>query len=226
MLDKKILISGCGITYTKQQCKTWGNILKLTGLEVIDTSGPAVSNQWILNRAINYLLSNKVDYVIIQLSSLGKLDVEVDSVREQVLVQPDTLRNFTVDGVWPSSASLEHPAKKMWFDYLYSPGLELQDIDVKLRLLKSYCEQQKISLLVLKGYDLPGAQFNDLIHNSVSLNDQYRQHDFYKYHREEQMSVPCIEFQFQIAYIINQALGLEIKDRLDKIQAQYWQKNH
>lgn len=228
MSKQKILISGCGISWSGQEGrKTWGNILKVAGVDIVDTGGPAVSNQWILNRAIEYVLHNSVDAVVIQLSSLGKLDVEVTSERELSLVQPDTLRNFVIDGVWPSSASLEHPSKKMWYDYLYSPRLELQDIKIKLELLKFYCKHNNIQLLVLKGYDLPNCDFNDLIYNEVPLYDQYLSNPMYVYHDEaKQMSVPCIEFQFTLAYLIIKALGIDVIPRLDVIQAQYWQKNN
>ena len=228
MLRKKVLISGCGISYTQQaHCKTWGNILRLTGNEVIDTGGPAVSNHWILNRAINYLLQNSVDYVVIQLTNLDKLDVEVDDIREETLVKPDTIRNFVIDNVWPSSVSLEHPAKQMWFEHLFSPRLELQDIEVKLRLLKFYCDTNHIPLLILKGYDLPENNFDELLYNCQSLYEQYISHDFYVYHNDQpHMSTPCLEFQFVIAYQIIDALKLDVKPQIDKIQSQYWSKNH
>ena len=228
MSKQKILISGCGISWSGQEGrKTWGNILKVAGADVVDVGGPAVSNQWILNRAIDYVLKNLVDAVVIQLTSLGKLDVEVDHNRELTLVQPDTIRNFVIDGVWPSSASLEHPSKKLWYDYLYSPGLELQDIKVKLELLKFYCDRNKIQLLVLKGYDLPNCTFDNLISNNVSIYEQYLADPMYVYHNEaKQRSVPCIEFQFNIAYQIVNALGINVLPRLDIIQVQYWQKNN
>lgn len=224
MSGKKVLISGCGITWSDQKRKTWGNILRLTGLKIIDVGGPAVSNQWILNRAISYVLDNPVDYVVIQLSSLGKLDVEVNPVRELSLVKSDSLRNFTVDGIWPSSNSLEHPSKQMWFDFLYSPRLELQDLEVKLKLLKFYCDNKNIPLLVLKGYDIPVGSFKELIYNEQSLYEQYVSDEFYVYHDStEQNTVPCLEFQFQLAILIEQALTLGVSDRINKIQAQYWQ---
>jgi hypothetical protein len=48
--DLKILVSGCGITYSKQKVQTWPNIFRLLGCTIVDVGGPAVSNQWIINK--------------------------------------------------------------------------------------------------------------------------------------------------------------------------------
>jgi hypothetical protein len=48
--NKKILISGCGFSFSKQERKTWVNVLKSVGVNIVDVGGPAVSNQWILNK--------------------------------------------------------------------------------------------------------------------------------------------------------------------------------
>ena len=108
--NKKFLVSGCGFSWSGQERKTWVNILRAVGVDLVDVGGPAVSNQWIINRAFQQLLANQFDHVIIQLTSLGKLDVEINAERQH-LVNNDSLRNFVVDGIWPSSHSQEHPAK-------------------------------------------------------------------------------------------------------------------
>lgn len=228
LLDKKVLISGCGLSWSGQKRKTWVNVLKLTGLTVIDVGGPAVSNQWILNSAIEYVLANNVDYVVIQLSSLGKLDVEINNAERQAeLVNKDELRNFTVNGIWPSSVSIDHIAKQQWQQWLFSPRLEIQDIEVKLRLLKFYCDSKGIALLVLKGYNLPTDALNDIIYNPLCLYDDYVNSTNYVYHdHSEQNAVPCIEFQFEIAKLVDHALALRVTQRLEKVSQQYWQKNN
>ena len=228
MSDKKILISGCGISWSGQERKTWVNILKLTGLTVVDVGGPAVSNQWILNSTVEYILSNPVDYVIVQLSSIGKLDVEINTdERQQELVNKDSLRNFTVNGIWPSSVSVDHISKQHWQQWLLSPRLELQDIEVKLRLLKFYCDSKDIPLLVLKGYELPTNALDDIIYNPICLQDDYVNSSNYVYHdTSKQNTVPCLEFQFEIAKLVDHALALGVTDRLEKILQQHWQKKN
>lgn len=228
MSDKKILISGCGISWSGQERKTWVNILKLTGLTVVDVGGPAVSNQWILNSTVEYILSNPVDYVIVQLSSIGKLDVEINTdERQQELVNKDSLRNFTVNGIWPSSVSVDHISKQHWQQWLLSPRLELQDIEVKLRLLKFYCDSKDIPLLVLKGYALPTNALDDIIYNPICLQDDYVNSSNYVYHdTSKQNTVPCLEFQFEIAKLVDHALALGVTDRLEKILQQHWQKKN
>ena len=105
--DKKLLVSGCGITFSGQTSKTWVNILSVAGADIIDVGAPAVSNQWIINRAFLQLEADpEIKKAIIQLTAIGKLDVEIDDERVKVLVEPDSIRDFTVDNVWPSSFSI------------------------------------------------------------------------------------------------------------------------
>jgi hypothetical protein len=135
--NKKILVSGCGLSWGSQERKTWVNILKIGGASIIDAGGPAVSNQWIINQSILQAMSNTdITHVVIQLTSIGKLDVETNPDRIAELVESDQLRNFTFNGIWPSSHSTNHPAKQLWKTWLSSPGLELQDIFCKLVLPK------------------------------------------------------------------------------------------
>jgi len=224
---KNILVSGCGITWSGQNKKTWANLLALTGTHVIDVGGPAVSNQWIINSAVAYLTQHQVQGAVIQLTDLGKLDVTVDSQRLTHLVQPDSLRNFTVDGVWPSSQSLEHESKKLWRQWLYSPDLEIEDIYTKLTLLKFYCDQRDIPLLVLSGYDIFDAghqqKFSGLVHNpEVSLYQSYMESDYYVDHdHENHNTVPSLGYQFSILELVNQNLNWNLCLKIAQLKARF-----
>ncbi len=153
--DKKLLVSGCGISFGGQTARTWVNILSLAGADITDVGGPAVSNQWIINRAFLQLEADSdIRQAVIQLTAIGKLDVEINNERIKTLVEPDPIRNFTVDDVWPSSASEEHESKRLWKQWLCSPKLEQQDVICKLRLLKHWCDTHDVKLTVIQGYDM------------------------------------------------------------------------
>ena len=253
LLKPKILINGCGITYQGSNIhKTWPSVLKVLGFDIIDVSGPAVSNQWILNKTLLALLGDqKINTVVIQLTNLGKLDVEVDQNRIKQLVINDSLRNFLiapdrsiinvslnnatdvpVGSVWPSSASQEHEAKQYWYKFLFSTELELEDIFCKLMMLDAYCQQKKINLMVFQGYYLPWrsdylTQLSHLIRNpEKSLYQEYQDSPSYQYHdHKNRNSVPCFRFQIQIAEKISAFLDLDdsTKHKLSNI-AKYYEK--
>jgi hypothetical protein len=220
----KLLVSGCGITYTGQPARTWATILKLAGIDVIDVSGPAVSNQWIVNRAFLKLQQDpEIKHAIIQLTALGKLDVEVDLVRELALVRSDSTRNFVVDGVWPSSTSIEHPAKSAWREMLFSPRLEQQDLEVKLTLLQEWCTQRDIQMLVVQGYDMHWHnhdEMNSIIDNiEWNVMSDYQQTKWYQLDSEK--DVPVTEYQFELAIRLTQRILPSYTDKLQKIYQQY-----
>jgi hypothetical protein len=220
----KLLVSGCGITYTGQPARTWATILKLAGIDVIDVSGPAVSNQWIVNRAFMKLQQDpEIKHAIIQLTALGKLDVEVDLVRELALVRSDSTRNFVVDGVWPSSTSIEHPAKSAWREMLFSPRLEQQDLEVKLTLLQEWCTQRDIQMLVVQGYDMHWHnhdEMNSIIDNiEWNVMSDYQQTKWYQLDSEK--DVPVTEYQFELAIRLTQRILPSYTDKLQKIYQQY-----
>jgi len=220
----KLLVSGCGITYTGQPARTWATILKLAGVDVIDVSGPAVSNQWIVNRAFMKLQQDpEIKHAIIQLTALGKLDVEVDLVRELALVRSDSTRNFVVDGVWPSSTSIEHPAKSAWREMLFSPRLEQQDLEVKLTLLQEWCTQRDIQMLVVQGYDMHWHnhdEMNSIIDNiEWNVMSDYQQTKWYQLDSEK--DVPVTEYQFELAIRLTQRILPSYTDKLQKIYQQY-----
>ena len=73
-----ILTSGCGITFSGER-PTWTKVLKICGLNITDVSGPAISNQLIVNQLLTEVYKNKFDHVVCQLTSVGKLDVEINN---------------------------------------------------------------------------------------------------------------------------------------------------
>ena len=223
---KKLLVSGCGITYSKQSVKTWVNILRLTGVPIIDVSGPAVSNQWIINRAFLKLQEDpEINKVIIQLTAIGKLDVEVDEQRQAEMVTTDSLRNFTIDGIWPSSTSSEHPAKSLWSSHLFSPTLEKQDLFCKLVLLNNWCTTHNIDLVVIQGYNL---YWNDtelfnlrtIIYNlDHNIMDRYKQSKWWN--GLQQIDVPALPYQFELAIELSKLILPEYIGKLEIIKNQF-----
>jgi hypothetical protein len=234
LLNKKILTSGCGISWGSQTKKTWVNVLKTVGANIVDVGGPAVSNQWILNRTINHVICHSdIDHVIVQLTGLGKLDVEVDEIRMTELVKTDSIRNFAINGVWPSSTSLDHPAKQLWHKWLSSPGLELQDITLKLVLLNHWCRSRSISLTVFQGYNLPWTQDQKLLLSSIvdtaaePAVPVYKKSHFYQWHDHVgQNTVPCLEYQFELARYAALQIDAQLVGAVQKLQHQYFTKHH
>lgn len=221
--DNKILVSGCGISFSGQDAKTWVNILSLTGMDIVDVGAPAVSNQWILNRAFMQLETDpEIKQVIVQLTAIGKLDVEVNADRIRVLVAPDSVRNFTVDDIWPSSFSCEHESKRLWQQWLYSPSLEKQDVVCKLKLLKHWCDTQKIRLLVVQGYDMKWnatekEQLSDIIQNiEYNIIEDYKNTEWHK--QNPQADVPVLEYQIKLAKTIAESFCPDLEPHLEKIQ--------
>ena len=224
--DKKLLVSGCGITFSGQTSKTWVNILSVAGADIIDVGAPAVSNQWIINRAFLQLEADpEIKKAIIQLTAIGKLDVEIDDERVKVLVEPDSIRDFTVDNVWPSSVSTEHESKRLWKQWLSSPGLEQQDIICKLKLLKHWCATHDVELLILQGYDLAWTvqqqqQLSGTINNiNHVIIDEYKNTDWYD--PNATIDVPVLGYQFELAQYVADQLMPDLIDRIKKMQQQH-----
>jgi hypothetical protein len=224
--DKKLLVSGCGISFSGQQAKTWVNILSVAGADIVDVGGPAVSNQWIINRAFLQLEADPdIRQAVIQLTALGKLDVEINDERIKTLVEPDTVRNFTVDDVWPSSASVEHESKQLWQQWLCSPKLEQQDVICKLRLLKHWCDAQQIDLVIVQGYNLHwspeqhtqmSSVINDIDYNII---DEY--HGTGWYSSNHSIDVPVLGFQFDLATKLAQQIRPDLLDQIEKIRQDF-----
>jgi hypothetical protein len=226
MSKKRILVSGCGMSWSGQEEKTWANVFLAVGADLIDVSGPAVSNQWILNKAIDYLLNNSVTDVIIQLTGIGKLEVDVsDNNRKEELVNKDSIRNFTINDIWPSSKSTDHISKKLYYDWLYSPSIEVEDITCKLNLIKYFCSTQKINLFVYQGYEIPWRRdyLKDLI---INFNDpwynNYKNSSFYNMHNHnEKNTVPVLEYQISLSLEIANTVDPSLIKKIQKIQKHY-----
>lgn len=226
-LDQKILISGCGLSWSGQERRVWTNILRIAGANIVDVGGPAVSNQWILDRAFIQLLNDPtITDAVIQLTSLGKLDVDVDTVRELSLVKSDSIRNFTHHGVWPSSISDEHLSKKLWYEYLHSPRLEQQELFCKILLLDNWCTTHNIKLTVIQGYtilwtDEQLAHLNGKVHNlDQSIWEQYLNSSYYE-QQDDTNGVPKLEFQFELAKQLTTLVAPALVDKINYISGQY-----
>jgi hypothetical protein len=223
-LRKKLLVNGCGLTFGGQSVKSWPQILTAVGLDIVNLSAPAVSNQWIVDRTAEYLLTHDdVDIVIVQLTSVGKLDVEIVDDRQVELVETDSVRNFVWQGVWPSSSSSEHLSKQLYYKHLYSPTLLTKELAVKLSLLDYYCKQKSITLLVCQGYDILWTPDDltlvaNIIQNlDLSWGTEYRLSSYY---REEDI-VPCVHWFIEKALEISKKLELGVEEKIKKIQQFY-----
>lgn len=221
--NKKFLISGCGLSWSGQERKTWVNILKAAGVRITDVGGPAVSNQWILNKAILEVYQQPYNSIIIQLTSLGKLDVEINDERIKELVEPDSIRNFTYKNIWPSSGSYDHESKKLYFKWLVSPTLEAEDIVCKLLLLRELCISQNIGLYVFQGYDIPWTEEQNILISKIlqpgpSLYNDYPNSVHYQFH-DHTNTVPCLSYQFVLAKTIAERCCPFALEKINKMLA-------
>ena len=223
--NKKVLVSGCGFSFGGQERKTWVNVLRSVGVDLVDAGGPAVSNQWILNQAFLKLLEDdSINQVILQLTSTGKLDVEVDAQRQTELVESDSLRNFTFQGIWPSSYSVDHKSKRLYNQWLASPGLEAQDVFCKIMLLQDWCQSRSIEFTVLQAYDMPWTETQRSVlssiisHMSDPLYDQYERSEHYQHHDHQgQNTVPCKQYQIDLAADICSMIDSVFLPRIERI---------
>ena len=218
-----ILISGCGVTFSKQKKPTWGKVLKICGANIMDMGGPAVSNEYILNNLLYGLHEHKdVTHVVCQLTTTGKLDVEVNAHRQH-LVRNDPIRNFTYDGIWPSSVSKTSRIKRDYYEWLYSEKIDIDNTLIKLLALKQFCSNRNIKLLILQGYKIKWPTDN-LILQQLSIDfdyiiyDEYKQSEYYQYHdHENDNTVPCKEYQKYLAKKINKEfLHLDLDHKFQK----------
>lgn len=224
--SKKILINGCGYTFWKQaKHKTWAKIFHLLPCCVVDISGPAVSNQWILDQTFFSLLEDdSITDVVLQLTSIGKLDVEVNDDRMQ-MINDDALRNFIFQGIWPSSHSLDHESKRLWKKYLWSPKLEINELCTKIMLLKDWCETHQKNFLCYQAYDIKWTdQQRKYLDNCIQNIDSpwnriYQNSSYYHQHDHSGLNtVPCWAYHIELAKIVASDLGLNISSILEKIK--------
>ena len=215
-----ILISGCGISFSGQK-PTWVKVLKLCGVTIIDRSGPAISNQLIINNIIEYVHENNdVSHVICQLTSMGKLDVKIHEGNKE-LYETDSLRNFVHNGYWPSSKSDEHEAKKLYYKFLYSPCTEETDTVIKLLYLQDLCKEKQIKLCIVQGYHIDWThklaeqlhfEKKTNIHDDYVASEYYKDHDFTNHN-----TVPDMRYQIHLAKKFNKEfLKLNIDHKLDR----------
>lgn len=237
MSSPKILVSGCGISYHDyDQCWVWTKLVRAAGANVTSLAAPAVSNSYILTGVINEVLCNQYDVVICQLSGLGKLDVYVaDQEKYAELVEKDTTRNFTVTaqgkirkdkkGIWPSSYSTEHPAKKLWASKLHDDAYECFTIGVMVNALYALCKHRNIKLVVIQGYEIDWRVTNNIDPSfkltcpidSAIINSWYETWCIENQLTREE--VPGQEFQFILAEYLMTKLGLStVSDKLKKIK--------
>lgn len=227
-MSNTILVSGCGITFPGER-KTWVTVAKSIGLKIIDMSGPAISNQSIINSIITTILeNNQITDVICQLTTIGKLDVEINESRLETLVQKDSLRNFVHKNMWPSSHSREHSSKELYYQWLYSPTLEIITLSNQIIMLDSFCNQRGINLSVVQGYKINWAVapsvlkltcFTDdfIIYDDYKASEAYKEHDY-----SNQNTVPNVKYQAQLASkILSKAKINFDRVKLDKVLKHY-----
>jgi hypothetical protein len=229
------------MTYSKQQVKTWVNILQLVGCSILDVGGPAVSNGWIVNKVFLALQQHTdIKTAIVQLTTLDKLDVDVDQERINQLVMTDPLRNFIIDcdfqvksqeqiigpGVWPSSSSDHHESKKQWRKWLFSPELEKENLYCKLVLLNHYCQQHQIKLYVYQGYEISWSPLQILNLQNIIENtnacwySEYINSPYYQQHNHQNSNLePCIGYQVELACIVSKHLPEPVQNKLVKFKS-------
>lgn len=233
MSKSKTLISGCGISWSGQQRPTWVKVLKLMGANIVDLSGPAVSNNWILDQcALETFKHQDVETIILQLTNIGKLDVEINEDRIRELVNKDTLRNFTHRGIWPSSHSREHESKRLWHKWLYSPTLEIRDLKVKIKLFDTYCRSNSINLVILQGYEIPWELCpeiditgllqnpNDILYNQYLSSERYQYHD-----HAGKNSVPELGWQLDLTCNMCDLFWPKLSLKSRKLRERFYAKN-
>jgi len=216
-----ILISGCGISYGQGEKPTWIKILKICGLKIEDLTGPGITNGLILNLLIDELYQNDYTHVICQLTQPGKLDVEINEKNKE-LMESDSIRNYSFKNYWPSSFSKDHLAKQLYYDYLYSPGIEEKDLIIKLLHLQKLCEIKKTKLLIIQGIKI---SWQDSLHKKLDMDKNYSIIDYYKlsnhYDKHDNSSpviTPNIYYQVELAKKINNIfLNQDIEKKLNKI---------
>ena len=214
----KVLVSGCGITFSGER-PTWTKVLWLSGVAMVDVSGPAISNYTILNNLLEQLYTQEdFSHVICQLTFMGKLDVQLQD-NNRWLMEQDSIRNFEFQGYWPSSNSMDDPVKRNWKDYLYSPKMEEQDIIFKLLLLQDLCILKKIPLMIVQGYPI---QWTNPLIDCIQISDYiiyeaYKQDDsYYEDNHSLKNNVPMKEFQIKLARKFNNMFLHMDLPKLDK----------
>jgi hypothetical protein len=204
-----ILVSGCGLSWSKQNKPSWVKVLQLCKVPIKDIGGPAVSNEYILNRLIKYVYEqDHIDHVICQLTGTDKLDIEINDERYDKLVKNDSIRNFTHEGLWPSSSSDDNQIKKDYYKWIYSRNIDIENTIIKIFTLNELCNKKHIPITFIQGYHItwPNSKLLDNVNMDKNFNiyDYYMASDYWKLHDHKNMnSVPCVEFMKHYAFKIN-----------------------
>ena len=204
-----ILVSGCGLSWSKQNKPSWVKVLQLCKVPIKDIGGPAVSNEYILNRLIKYVHEqDHIDHVICQLTGTDKLDIEINDERYDKLVKNDSIRNFTHEGLWPSSSSDDNQIKKDYYKWIYSRNIDIENTIIKIFTLNELCNKKHIPITFIQGYHItwPNSKLLDNVNMDKNFNiyDYYMASDYWKLHDHKNMnSVPCVEFMKHYAFKIN-----------------------
>ena len=220
------MISGCGLSFSKQEKPSWVKILRLCGVPTTDVGGPAVSNEWILNSLINGIIKYEPSHVICQLTGTGKLDIESNEQRYKELVETDPIRNFTYKNIWPSSASDDHKIKKDYYKWIYSESIDIDNTAVKLFALQEICLKNNINLYIVQGYKINWNQHQIILRKLINfdrnftIEEYYHKSDYYQFHdHSNKNTVPCKQFMKHYAKKINdEFLKFDIQSKLDKFQ--------
>lgn len=231
MSKSNVAISGCGISYLGyDQWPTWTKLIKATGIHTNNFAGPAVSNSYIVNSLLKTVLQAEYTHVICQLTTCGKLDVFVDTEEKlHSMVVSDHVRNSLLNshgkiinhlpGIWPSSHSIEHPAKDHWANCLHSDAYETHNLVIALNALAEICKFKNIKLLIFEGYPIEWESAK-LVDPELRMQFMLQEKILYPWyqgfcveHGLLETGVPGLEFQFLLAEHI-----LECLDESDKIE--------
>jgi len=160
----KLITSGCGISQREfKHYPIWVHFPTLTHkLKHISIGGPAVGNEYIGRTCKKHILENTdVDAVIIQWTSIGKLDLFVEDEDTLFQIKNFNLRNFVVDmdanvvdgrGFWASSSSDDNMLKELYNDIFRSRIYEhMRDLEQILDV-QNLCELRNIPYYFFFGY--------------------------------------------------------------------------
>ena len=224
-MSDKLLVSGCGISWSGQKRRTYVNVLQSMGCNVVDVSGPGVSNQYIFNSAIKAITQDPdINKVLIQTTFLGKLDVDITN-QEQLdeLVQADPVRNFKHNGIWPSSNSDFHESKRLYNKWLVSPRLEMDDLIGRMITFNSFCRQHGIQkILFVAGYPLEFDKWQNGQLSNLYFLQLFNHSDTQSGH------TPPLDRHIDIAVTVSGFLDLDCHLKVGHAQRQYdrWRSSH
>ena len=218
-VNPKVLISGCGVSYGKNEIPTWVKVLKICGVNIKDLTGPGITNSLILNLLIDELHKNNYSHVICQLTNQKKLDVELND-KNKALMQQDSLRNYSFKNYWPSSTSIDHKSKQMYYDYLYSPTIEEKDLIIKLLYLQELCDKKSIKLFIFQGLKI---KWKDPLHKKIKIYKDFIMLEDYKnsvhYTHNTKTVTPNKFYQIDFAKKINDVfLKQDIEHKLKRFK--------